>query len=43
MYDLTQLQDAEWPLFEGDEMRDLSVYLRSLVAGRERQDPAGRD
>ncbi|NIM51434.1 MAG: c-type cytochrome [Gemmatimonadales bacterium] len=31
MYDLAQLQHAEWPLFEGDEMRDLSVYLRSLV------------
>jgi mono/diheme cytochrome c family protein len=31
MYDLAQLQDAEWPLFEGDEMRDLSVFLRSLV------------
>jgi hypothetical protein len=31
MYDLAQLQHAEWPLFEGDEMRDLSVYLRHLV------------
>jgi hypothetical protein len=31
MYDLAQLQHADWPLFEGDEMRDLSLYLRSLV------------
>jgi cytochrome c2 len=30
MYDLIQTQ--EWPRFEGEEMRDLSVYLRSLVS-----------
>lgn len=30
MYDLIQLE--HWPRFEGEEMRDLSVYLRSLVA-----------
>jgi cytochrome c2 len=28
MYDLIQV--AEWPRFEGEEMRDLAVYLRSL-------------
>jgi cytochrome c2 len=28
MYDRIQLED--WPRFEGEEMRDLSVYLRSL-------------
>jgi mono/diheme cytochrome c family protein len=32
MYDLTQSQQAEWPVFEGDEMRDVSAYLRSLVS-----------
>ncbi len=40
MYDLSQLQHAEWPLFEGDEMRDLSVFLRNLT---EAQEPGGRD
>ncbi len=34
MYDLTQVQQAEWPLFEGNEMRDLSVYLRTLASKR---------
>jgi cytochrome c2 len=32
MYDLIQLE--WWPRFEGEEMRDLSVYLRSLSAGQ---------
>lgn len=31
MYDLAQLRRADWPRFEGDEMRHLSVYLRSLA------------
>jgi len=30
MYDRIQLED--WPRFEGEEMRDLSVYLRGLSA-----------
>jgi cytochrome c2 len=30
MYDLIQPADVEWPRFEGDEMRDLAEYLRSL-------------
>ncbi len=30
MYDLIQLEAVDWPLFEGEEMRDLSVYLKSL-------------
>lgn len=30
MYDLIRLR--EWPRFEGDEMRDLSAYLRSLAS-----------
>lgn len=33
MYDLAQLRRANWPRFEGDEMRHLSVYLRSLAEG----------
>jgi mono/diheme cytochrome c family protein len=32
MYDLTQLANREWPLFEGNEMRDLSAYLHSLAS-----------
>lgn len=32
MYDRVQLQHVDWPRFEGAEMRDLSVYLRSLVS-----------
>jgi cytochrome c2 len=31
MYDLAQLRRANWPRFEGDEMRHLSVYLRTLA------------
>jgi len=31
MYDLAQQRRADWPRFEGDEMRHLSVYLRSLA------------
>jgi mono/diheme cytochrome c family protein len=31
MYDQLQLEAADWPRFEGEEMRDLSVYLRSLA------------
>ena len=34
MYDLTQVQRVEWPVFEGDEMQDLSVYLHSLASNR---------
>ncbi len=37
MYDVIQVEDVEWPRFEGDEMRDLSVYLRALEAGGRRQ------
>lgn len=33
MYDRVQLERVEWPRFEGDEMRDLSVYLRNLRSG----------
>ncbi len=33
MYDVIQVEEVEWPRFEGDEMRDLSVYLRSLATG----------
>lgn len=33
MYDRVQRQQVEWPRFEGEEMRDLAVYLRSLAAG----------
>jgi hypothetical protein len=32
MYDRAQLQQLDWPRFEGDEMRDLSAYLRSLAS-----------
>ncbi len=34
MYDRVQVQHAEWPRFEGGEMRDLSVYLRALATTR---------
>jgi cytochrome c len=34
MYDLTQVQRVEWPIFEGDEMQDLAVYLHSLASER---------
>ncbi|MBI3982599.1 MAG: c-type cytochrome [Gemmatimonadetes bacterium] len=30
MYDLIQTQRIEWPRFEGDEMRNLSIYLQRL-------------
>ncbi len=36
MYDVIQVEDVDWPRFEGDEMRDLSVYLRALEAGGRR-------
>jgi mono/diheme cytochrome c family protein len=32
MYDQIQAVDADWPRFEDDEMRDLSVYLRALAS-----------
>ncbi len=35
MYDLIQLEAVDWPLFEGEEMRDLSVYLKSLASENE--------
>jgi cytochrome c len=35
MYDQMQLAATDWPRFEGDEMRDLAMYLRA-VAARER-------
>jgi len=31
MYDRALLQRMDWPLFEGDEMRDLALYLRRLA------------
>lgn len=31
MYQAMRSRTVEWPRFEGDEMRDLSVYLRSLA------------
>lgn len=31
MYDQMQGREASWPRFEGDEMRDLSVYLKALA------------
>jgi mono/diheme cytochrome c family protein len=35
MYDRAQIQDVQWPRFEGDEMRDLAAYLRQIAAGRD--------
>jgi cytochrome c len=32
MYDQLQLANTEWPSFEDNEMRDLSVYLRGLTS-----------
>ncbi len=32
MYGVMRTRTLEWPRFEGDEMRDLSVYLRSIAA-----------
>ncbi|MDH3496007.1 MAG: c-type cytochrome [Gemmatimonadota bacterium] len=40
MYTQIRSADVEWPRFEGEEMRDLSVYLRSLVL--QRRAAAGR-
>lgn len=34
MYDLTQVQRVEWPIFEDDEMQDLAIYLHSLASAR---------
>lgn len=33
MYDLGQETGVPWPLFQGDEMRDLAAYLRMLAQG----------
>ena len=33
MYDLGQETGIPWPLFQGDEMRDLAAYLRMLAQG----------
>jgi cytochrome c2 len=33
MYTVIQLEQVDWPRFEGTEMRDLAVYLRDLAAG----------
>jgi len=41
MYAQIQSAHVEWPRFEGDEMRDLSVYLRTL-ASRGREGTTGR-
>jgi cytochrome c2 len=32
MYDRIQREQVDWPRFEAEEMRDLSVYLKSLVS-----------
>ena len=37
MYDVIQVEDVDWPRFEGDEMRDLSVYLQRLAQDRGRR------
>jgi mono/diheme cytochrome c family protein len=34
MYDLAQVQHTEWPVFEGNEMRDLSAYLHDVATAR---------
>jgi mono/diheme cytochrome c family protein len=34
MYTVVQLEHVDWPRFEGTEMRDLAVYLRSLAASK---------
>jgi cytochrome c2 len=41
MYDQMQGMEVAWPRFEGDEMRDLSVYLKAL-AGAGSGDGTGR-
>ncbi|UCG76004.1 MAG: c-type cytochrome [Gemmatimonadota bacterium] len=35
MFDMAEQEHREWPRFEGDEMRDLSAYLRSLALERD--------
>lgn len=41
MFAVMRTRTLEWPRFEGDEMRDLSVFLRSVAAtaGRPRRTP----
>jgi mono/diheme cytochrome c family protein len=34
MYTVIQLEQVDWPRFEGVEMRDLAVYLSDLAASR---------
>ena len=34
MFDVAQSRQVEWPAFAGDEMRDLSAFLRALHAAR---------
>jgi mono/diheme cytochrome c family protein len=34
MYTVIQLEQSDWPRFEGTEMRDLAVYLSNLAARR---------
>jgi cytochrome c len=34
MFDVMRIRQADWPLFEGDEMRDLSAYLRDLATAK---------
>lgn len=34
MFDVAQSRQVEWPAFEGDEMRDLSAFLRHLYDTR---------
>jgi cytochrome c2 len=41
MYDVIQLESVRWPLFEGEEMRDMSMYLRSLAAEEESESAGG--
>jgi mono/diheme cytochrome c family protein len=36
MFDVAQSRQVEWPAFEGDEMRDLSAFLRDLYERRAR-------
>ncbi len=40
MFDMAEQEHREWPRFEGEEMRDLSAYLRSLAM--QRDSAAGR-
>ncbi len=41
MYGVMQNHTVIWPRFEGDEMRDLSVYLRDLAGSRRRLSATG--